>query len=70
MRESPDPSVCVTLEPSPDANVRDTLARGHSIHIRRVGELDDEWHAERTELVQERQDPDPGRMAEDRKSVV
>ena len=29
---------------------RDTLARGHSIHVRRVAELDDEWEPERTEL--------------------
>ncbi|HEY3723356.1 MAG TPA: EAL domain-containing protein [Acidimicrobiia bacterium] len=29
---------------------RDTLARGHSIHFRRVAELDDEWGQERTEL--------------------
>jgi diguanylate cyclase (GGDEF)-like protein/PAS domain S-box-containing protein len=29
---------------------RDTLGRGHSIHIRRVAELDDEWGPERDEL--------------------
>jgi diguanylate cyclase (GGDEF)-like protein/PAS domain S-box-containing protein len=29
---------------------RDTLARGHSIHIRRVADLDDDWELERTEL--------------------
>jgi diguanylate cyclase (GGDEF)-like protein/PAS domain S-box-containing protein len=29
---------------------RDTLARGHSIHIRRVADLDDEWSRERAEL--------------------
>ena len=29
---------------------RDTLARGHSIHIRRVAELEADWHRERVEL--------------------
>jgi diguanylate cyclase (GGDEF)-like protein/PAS domain S-box-containing protein len=29
---------------------RDTLARGHSVHIRRVSELEADWHRERTEL--------------------
>ncbi len=29
---------------------RDTLARGHSIHIRRVSELEDDWRNERVEL--------------------
>ena len=29
---------------------RDTLARGHSIHIRRVAELEADWDAERVEL--------------------
>jgi diguanylate cyclase (GGDEF)-like protein/PAS domain S-box-containing protein len=29
---------------------RDTLARGHSIHIRRVAELESDWHPERAEL--------------------
>ncbi len=29
---------------------RDTLARGHTIHIRRVAELEDDWYRERVEL--------------------
>jgi diguanylate cyclase (GGDEF)-like protein/PAS domain S-box-containing protein len=32
---------------------RDTLARGHSIHIRRVNELDDDWAGERAELARQ-----------------
>ena len=30
--------------------LRDTLARGHSIHIRRVAELTEDWHLEQAEF--------------------
>ena len=33
--------------------LRDTLARGHSIHIRRVAELTEDWHLERAEFARQ-----------------